>query len=398
MSKAPENTTKQKQYKYYKSSFVIGKKPDGTPDRVYVRGKTKAELNEKLNEAKRLHRIGLKIGDCTVSEWSHRWLDVCKANASDAQKAHYAAKLKYDILPVLGRMKMRDVRSSHLQEMLNAYKGGKEGTVKKVRIALRQLFEDAVVEGIIERNPAMRLELPEMTEEARRPLNIVERMALLKVAETHPQGGYVLVMLYCGLRRGECIALTCGDVDLKRKRINVNKSLNLESNIGVVTPTKAAKLRKRKARPGVENGVRSVPIPDVLLPTLLKICAEKQPEDVLFPKKDGNYATKQACRWWWESFSRQCHISAGAKLYRNAIQYETSPFGAEITPHYLRHTYATDLYAAGIDEKARKLFLGHASNDITDIYTQMSNEAFDRATTLLNEYHNFERWLFSSVR
>lgn len=382
----------EKKYKYYKGSFVVGKKADGTPDRIYVRGKTKKERDEKLAEAKRLYARGLKLGEMTVREWSNRWIAVYKANASDTQKDHYKAKLKRDILPVIGSMRMKDVRASHLQELLNKYKGSKRGTVEKIRHAIRQLFEDAEVEGVIERNPSLRLELPDLEEEPRRPLTLIERQTVLKVAEVHPRGPYILTMLYCGLRRGECAALDRSAVDLEKKRLTISKALSTRKNVGEVAGTKAAKMRKSKGKNDENVGIRVVPIPDVLLPALSALCDGKHEGDILFPKSDGKHATKQTLTWWWNSFSRQCHIAAGAKLYRNAVIYEKSPFGKEVTPHYLRHTYATDLYAAGVDEKARKEFLGHASNDVTDIYTAMSDEAFDRAAVLVNEYYNSEKW------
>ncbi|MDR0325885.1 MAG: site-specific integrase [Oscillospiraceae bacterium] len=381
-----------KKNKYYKGSFVIGKKADGTPERVYVRGRTKQERDEKLAEAKRLHARGVMLGDMTVREWSVRWMEIYKANTTRTQHDHYQAKLKYDILPVIGSLRMRDIRLSHLQALLNNYKGGKKGTVEKIRQAVRQLFTDAEVEGIIERNPATRLEMPEVGEEPRRPLTAVERQAVLKVAETHPRGPYVLTMLYCGLRRGETAALDRAAIDLENKRLTVNKSLTFDGNVGDLGGTKAAKMRKNTPRNGEEVGVRVVPIPDALLPILTEQCESKEPGAILFPKGDGKHATGQTLIWWWRSFSRACHITAGAKLYRNAVLYDTSPFGEEVTPHYLRHTYATDLYAAGVDEKARKEFLGHASKDVTETYTAMTDEAFDRASALLNEYYKGEKW------
>jgi integrase len=377
-----------KKYKYYKGSFTIGKKPNGSPERVYVRGKTKRERDEKLAEAKRLHGIGVILGTTTVSEWAERWMYVYKANASDTQRDHYDAKLRYDILPAIGYMRMREVRASHLQELLNRYRGGKKGTVSKIRIALKQLFADAEVERLIERNPAGRLELPILTEDTRRPLTTEERAAVLKVAATHQRGAYILTMLFCGLRRGECIALERGDVDLENRRLIVNKALNLNKNVGRITGTKATNMRKKKIKSDENFSARIVPIPDVLMPAMEALCEEKTGRGILFPKADGKYATKQTCHWWWRSFARQCHIESDAKLYRNAVQHKTSKFGQEVTPHYLRHTYATDLYAAGLDEKARKAFMGHSSNDVTDIYTKMNENAFLRASTLLNEYHN----------
>ncbi len=257
-----------------------------------------------------------------------------------------------------------------------------------MRQAIVQRFDDAELEGIIERNPAARLELPPMEEEPRRPLTAAERSAVLEVAKTHAQGAYVLIMLYCGLRRGECLALQPSDIDLTLKQISVTKSLTLNANVGEITGTKAVKMR-RKVKRGEDVGARIVPIPDVLLPVLVELCADKSPNAILFAKKtDGKHATQQTVTWWWRSFVRQCHIATGAKLHRNAIQYETSHFGTEVTPHYLRHTYATDIYAAGADEKARKIFLGHASNDVTDTYTAMSEDAFERAAALINEYYN----------
>jgi Site-specific recombinase XerD len=360
---------------YYRTSFVVGKTPDGSPKRVTVRGKTKREFEEKLDEAKRLHARGLSLGNMTVYEWSVRWMKVYKTNASDMQKEHYQAKLNNDILPVIGGMRIRDVRASHLQEMLNAYSGQKEGTVKKVRVAIKQLFADAETEGITERNPAARLELPEMGNAPRRPLTLEECNIVSEVAKTHPRGAYVLTMLYCGLRRGECLALKVSDIDFKRKRLNVEKSWSLRKNTGT------------EKKPTTAAGIREIPIPERLLPVLEKACSNKPGDGILFPKADGKQATKQACRLWWNSFKRQCHIAAGAKLYRNAVVVDTSPFGDELTPHYLRHTYATDLYIAGVDENARKHFLGRSSDDATDTFAKMTDIAFDRAAKLIDDYY-----------
>ncbi len=385
--KSPPSETTLKKTTYYKGSVTVGKKANGKPARIYVRGKTEQERDEKKRRIKNLYDRGLDFKEITVNEWSDRWMAIYKANVSGTQKDHYRVKLKDDILPVIGSLRMRDIRLSHIQELLNKYSGKKKGTVEKIRNALRQLFADAEVEGIIERNPAARLELPMLEEKPRRPLTETERDTVLKVATKHPSGAYVLTMLYTGVRRGECIALERSDIDLERRRITVSKELNLRRNIGTVEKTKAAKMRKKRVKSDEDAGVRFVPIPDVLIPVMTQLCEGKQGNDILFPKSDGKRATKQTVTWWWKSFARQCHIEAGAELHRNAIKYETSPFGEELTPHYLRHTYATDLYAAGIDEKARKEFLGHASSDVTDTYTAMNNDAFNRAARLLNEYY-----------
>ena len=172
---------------------------------------------------------------------------------------------------------------------------------------------------------------------------------------------------------------------------DISKALKLSKNQPVLTGTKASNMRK-KVKKSEEVGTRVVPIPDKLLPVMTALCADKNNDDILFPKADGKYATKVACREWWKSIKRQCHISVGATLYNNAVLVETSKFDDKVSPHYLRHTYATDLHAAGVDERSRKELLGHATNDVTDTYTAMSDEAFDRALCLINTYLDNEKW------
>ncbi|MCL2548325.1 MAG: site-specific integrase [Symbiobacteriaceae bacterium] len=371
---------------YFRSTMVVGHTPEGKPHRITIRARNRPEFERKLDEAKRMRSSGFVYNDLTVAEWASTWLRVYKANATPTQQDHYATKVRLDILPAIGHMRLRDVRTSHLKDLLNAYAGGKVGTVTKIRIAIRQLFSDAEAEGLIMRNPAARLELPELTEDARRPLTDVERAAVYETAKTHPRGVYVLTLLCCGLRRGECLALNVGDVDFEHTRIKITKNLEMRSNVGSLGDTKAGKLRKRKVKGDASVGFRDVPIPDILLPYLMRQCEGRSPTDILFPKTDGSRATQTACKWWWSSFTRQCHITAGAKLYRNRVLTESSPFAEEVTPHYLRHTYATDLFAAGIDDATQKYLLGHSLADVTDIYRKMNDTSFTRATGMLNEY------------
>ena len=373
---------------YFRTDLTVGKNSEGKSVRVSIRARTRQELDAKLAQAKQLCGRGLSLSNETVHDWAQRWLLICKANATTVQKAHYTAKVEMDILPKIGDMRMSDVRASHLQEILNGYAGGKEGTVKKIRIALKQLFNDAEQEGIIDRNPAAHLELPSLTAKTRRPLTLLEKIAVFEAAKTHARGAQIMIMLLCGLRRGEFPALLAGDVDLVNKRLVVDKSLSYRYNQGVLTTTKSAKLR-RKGKPASEDpGTRQTPIPDVLVPHLEPLIVGKPADALLFPsKRDGQYLSAQELKWLWKSFKRQCHLLLGATVFRNQLQLETSLFGDELSCHYLRHTYATDLYAAGVDDMALKSFLGHSSDDVTDIYRKMSDTAFERASGLINDYY-----------
>jgi len=360
---------------YFKETWLTDEVlPSGNKRRVVVRDKDYKTFVSKLEEAKRLHKKGITLEDMTVAQWGERWLSVYKATASDDLKAHFRAKLDYDIVPAIGDMRMKDVRASDLQQLLNN-SPGKKGTVVKIRIAIRQLFDAADAEGIIERNPALKLELPDnLAESPRRPLGDNECKIVWGVAQSHTAGAYVLTMLLCGLRRGECVGLTMANVDFRKKRLSIHRAIRYSTNQGMEKAPKSL------------AGIRQVPIPDILLPILKKHCAGKKADDYVFTKVDGSRATGIAVRRWWESVLRQCHIASGAKQYRNKIMIETSLFSDEITPHYLRHTYATDIHAAGVHEKEQKHFLGHSSNDVTDIYRNVSDLSFNRAADLINQF------------
>ncbi len=124
--KAPKKPKTYAEYGLRKSSVVVGKKPDGTPDRKYVYYSTNKEREEKLVEIRRKYALGITLEEMTVQEWSERWLDVWKANASDTQKAHYKAKLTHDILPTIGSARIKDIRYTDLQKLMNSYVGGKK--------------------------------------------------------------------------------------------------------------------------------------------------------------------------------------------------------------------------------------------------------------------------------
>lgn len=377
----------KKKYKYKKGSLTVGVKPDGTPQRIWVYGKTKREKDDKLAELKRRYARGLYLGDMSVYDWSERWQQSFLANVSAGQKSHYSSRLDNYILPHIGHMRMRDVRKSHLLEVLNSMSGGKLGSVTKIRHILFKMFNDAVDDNIIELSPATKLTLPDVVEEKRRSLTPDERKIVLEVAKTHKHAKYVLTLLYTGLRRGECIALQCSDIDFTNKRISITKELVYEgSNVGTLTGTKASKQRTG------DIGDRIVPIPELLFPVLTVLCEDKEPDELLFPKASGGYATHTAVRWWWDSFRNCCHREAGAPTKRNKIIVDKSPFDDKISPHYFRHTYASDLLGAGVDKYIRQLFLGHADDDVTDRYTTLNDEAFCNSLNLLDMYLNGEKW------
>ena len=176
-----------------------------------------------------------------------------------------------------------------------------------------------------------------------------------EVAKKHYAGPWVLLMLDCGLRRGETVAI--GANDIKDGLLRISRAVEYKTNSNQAT------IKEPKS----ESGVRFVPIPAELVAQL------NTKKRYFFLQKDGTMLTQTNLRRMWSSFHRACDRAAGAKIYRNKIIEHA--FAEDITPHYLRHTYCTNLYRQGVDLKTAQYLMGHADISTTaNIYSHVTEE------------------------
>lgn len=182
-------------------------------------------------------------------------------------------------------------------------------------------------------------------------------------------GRAALIMLFCGLRRGELLALTWNDIDLVKREITINKAVNYVSN----TP--------QLKGPKSEAGKRVVPIPDAIIPALTR---PRSSSLMVCPSAEtGEVMTGTAYKRAWESYLHYLNIRAGgrdASRSRPPIR-AMEPF----TAHQLRHTYATMLYDAGVDVLTAQRLLGHGSVKTTmEVYTHLSEKKEQHSIAALN--------------
>ena len=361
---------------FYQRSITVGRRPDGKPQRKTIYAKTLKELETRAAEYERQLRHGTLSSDekMTFGELAAIWIRDYKPGISVTTRAMYQTELNKHLLPELSPYKLKDLKPHHLQSIINrmAESGKAESTMKKVRLTAEQILKIALDNDIIYRNVFEAVKIPTKAPDKRRPLSDDEQRLVTSTYAEHRMGVSALLLLYCGLRRGELIALTWNDVNIKNKTLTVNKAVVFSSNQAIVQS------------PKTDSGVRTIPIPDAILDAV-KAAKKGAQSAMVCPATNGAMMSQMAFKRAWESYSHYLNMQAGG---RDASRSHPKLTVVDnLTPHMFRHTYATILYNAGVDVKSAQRFLGHADINVTlKIYTHLSAQKEQEAVAALNRH------------
>lgn len=347
-------------------------------------GKTQKEADDKAAVFRAQHLKGVRVdGSESFAFWCDAFVEYKSAGSTAAQAQLVASRLKYftlwtgrewnaEVGPLtLGALKLSEVRPVHLQAVINAlavcnpYTGrpSAKNTLKPITEAVCGVFENAIYNRATDYNPAARLVLPkDAPAKQRRALSIEERERLLTLP--HRAQVPALLMMLCGLRRGEVTCLTWDDVDFAACELRVNKSFDFKA--GKIKPPKTS------------AGRRVVPVPSVLL-SILQECKKETASELVVPSAHNRYMTESAWKRLLESYL--CDLNA-ACIGANKFSPQKAPVVFQpFTWHDLRHTYATILLEAGVDIFAAREIVGHAD----------AKMLINRYTHLLNKQREIER-------
>lgn len=344
--------------------------------RYSVQAKNEIELGKKIAaKIKELEDGSITINkNTTVKKWSEEWLETYKKGTVGLATYKYIETIVNNkIVSEIGTRRLKDIKSIHLQKILNDQTGNSKSYISKVKSTIRQIFSEAVANKLITDNPAERLKMPKSNDGTHRALTDKERKFILELAETHRSGLWIKVMLYCGLRPQETATLQWKDIDFKNKVIKVSTAREALTNNIKSTKSSA--------------GVRKIPIPKPLYKSL--VAAKGSPFDYVFTQPTtGNRHTKSSMRCLWTSFKYDLNIAMGTKVYRNQLQ---PPFAVadDLVPYCFRHTFCTDLQSAGVPINVAKELMGHEDIATTSrIYTHQSDNSLNAAADMINKFHD----------
>lgn len=228
-------------------------------------------------------------------------------------------------------------------------------TVRVQKIVLNLIFNYAVLNGYINVNPVSVVSVPRNLPKSKRDMPTQEEINIVMNSFDRTFGAFAYTILFTGCRRGEALALQWKDIDFKKNTISINKSVNYSGdnqNVPILSPhTKS------------DAGMRTVVMLDCLKNRLQSI--KGKPEEFIFGTTDP--PTKTVFRNKWKKYCEETNLT--------------------ITPHQLRHAYATILYDAGIDVKSAQELMGHSNITLTqNVYTHISKDRKEQTAANLNEY------------
>lgn len=295
--------------------------------------------------------------------WCKDWYETYKeANLKFNTREKYQTSLKRLARYEISNTRLKDLNLELIQKFYNRLSrdGMSEETIKATHSLINGALEKAETINMIIKNPARGVIIPKnnVSENTEAKALTTEQCDAFmnQLGKRSKYFMYAFFMLNTGLRPGEALALNREDINLKKKTVRVNKTyLERDKKNQNSTKTFASK--------------RVVPIPDATI-SLLKEYMLKQPKqdskDPLFQTSTGNRPTM--------SYLRKRFKSSG-----KAIKCDW------VTLHTMRHTFASRLFAQGIDIKIISKLLGHAEVSTTyDIYVHFIDNVIEESVNILN--------------
>lgn len=365
----------------WRASLTIGRNDNGSLKRKDFYGKTKKEVQTKMDDYKKQMSLGLLMDDkITVDQWYFTWLFDFKSKdlAPSTFECYEAVYRLYIKDSDIGDIKLIDLRTAHLQryytKLLDIDKLD-ASNVKRINKTLKTCLKEAVKQGYLQKNWCDDVNLPKVKKDDNiKALSKDDQLRLLEALKGVDLELLITFALGTGLRLGEVLGLKWSDIDFKEHTLSVQRSVR---RIVEIQRDGSRNRVLKEVPPKTENSFRTVPIPDSILSKLksykreqneliLSIGEDYQNNNYVFCNDDGTIMDP-----------KKPNRRLSSVLKSNDIEL--------ITFHGLRHTYCTRLFEAGVPPKTVQSLVGHSDIETTmNIYTHVMKETKIEAVDKIN--------------
>ena len=310
----------------------------------------------------------------SVDAWFSFWLDDIKGEAirygtRQAYRTRYNSRIRSEI----GRMALSEVRPFHCQRIINQAQeaGESEWSLKKIRVILKAIFEAAVDNMMIEKNPVTKnVKILRQEKKEPRVLTLSEQDELLRKASGSAHYDAFRFILETGVRGGELGGLRWEDVDIEGRKIRISHSLEYRTDIKKFVNNP----------PKTKSSVRTIPLTQAAC-DILVACQEAQRRMNIPDEFDGYVFLN--------SNGRPTHRG----IYNRALRQIAKKMGVpSFSMHSLRHTFATRCMEAGVKPKTLQKLMGHSELGITmDLYVHVTEDEAEKEIRLFENHSHHSK-------
>ena len=340
----------------------------------------------RMEEGERLHAIkSLRAGKSAVdptllfTRYLSGWVEMMRPSVEKTTFAAYWQTIHSKVIPYFDKhfpkLKLVDLTPRHIQDYytyeLNV-NGVSANTVIHRHANIRKALDYAYKTGLIDTNPADRVQRPKKAKFVSEPYNAKELHDLLEKAKGKPVELGIIMAAFYGLRRSEVVGLKWNAIDFDAKTITIRHTVT-----EVIVDGKREIVKKDSTK--TKSSFRTLPlvpqVEDLLKNLKLKqtanrnLCGRSYCKDYLeyvYVNELGNLVTPDTLSRKFQAFLKQ-----------NGFRH--------VRFHDLRHSCASLLYANGVALKDIQEWLGHSDISTTsNIYTHLDYSAkIDSANAIL---------------
>ena len=396
MSKKVQTGELQKGESRHRNGTYQFRWTDAEGNRHSVYAPTLEELREKEKTIIKDDLDGIKTEArfLTVNEMYERWKEL-KRGLKDNTLQNYRFMYEQYVAPRFGKQKISVLVKSDVKRFYNSLvdeRGLSISTVDGIHTVLRQVFDMAVDDSYIRRNPSdnvmKELKQTRAKAEKRRALTQAEQDLFLnylkRSAQYHHWYPIFAVMVGSGMRVGEAVGLRWCDIDFDDDMIDVNHTL-------VYYKHETNGCYCNIHSPKTANSVRKIPMLNFVKEAFLEERRYQQENgisctatvdgytDFIFVNRFGNPQHQGTLNKALRRITRDCNDEVLLTGKRNPVLLP--PFSC----HILRHTFTTRMCEAGVNVKVIQDTLGHS-----DVSTTLNIYADATKALKKSEFANFE--------
>ena len=358
----------------WEGRIVVGHKENGDSIFRYIYADNQKELTAKLRQNIDAYQ-GVDLTEesrMTLSEWLDRWLEQMSLTLRPDTLKRYRGDMDRHVKPRLGQKKLTQLTAEDLRELYRflleqgriAPRPGQSpglspATVRGIHAALHQALQAAAEQGLMPNNPAKQVDPPKITHKPMKILNEEQMDTFLAAVDGNEiWRDFFYTELTTGLRLGEICGLMWSDFDGRKGILSVTRTLRKEKGGRLVVGDTKTYAGTRK----------------ILLPssTAKRLIGRK----------------KHSCSPWifHNPLRPETPLNPGAAYHqlKKTLKEAGLP---DIRFHDLRHTFATQALASGVDAKTLAGILGHTKASFTlDTYTHTTGDMQKRVAEIVGGF------------